>query len=95
MKFRPAFNGLDRDRLEEMAAAGDRIKEAYPLLQQANANVVGRILAHQGTFFAFDHYPRGDVYDDESHGRYYYHALRGETGEHRNLSYLPARRRHP
>jgi len=42
--------------------------------------VVGQTIANQGTFYEMDHYPSGDVYDDDSHGQYYYHAHRG--GEH-------------
>jgi hypothetical protein len=82
MKFKPRFEDLPRERLEDMAEAGARIEESYRLLRKAGANVVAQVLAHQGTFFEFDHYPKGDVYDDETHSQYYYHAHRGETGEH-------------
>lgn len=82
MKFKCKFDDLPRDRLEDMAAAGAEIREIYRLLRKTSANVVGQVLAHQGTFFEFDHYPKGDVYDDETHSQYYYHAHRGETGEH-------------
>lgn len=82
MKFKTKFDDLPRDRLEIMAAAGAEIQEAYRLLRKSDANVVGQVLAHQGTFFEFDHFPKGDVYDSESHSQYYYHAHRGETGEH-------------
>lgn len=82
MKFKPRFQDLPRERLEEMAEAGARIDESYRLLRKADTNVVAQVLAHQGTFFEFDHYPKGDVYDDETHSQYYYHAHRGETGEH-------------
>lgn len=82
MKFKPRFEDLPRKRLEDMAAAGARIEECYRLLRKAGTNVVAQVLAHQGTFFEFDHYPKGDVYDDETHSQYYYHAHRGETGEH-------------
>lgn len=76
------FSGLPRERLEEMAAAGAEIVEACRLLRKTGANVVGQVLAHQGTFFEEDHYPKGDVYDDETKSQYYYHAHRPETGEH-------------
>jgi len=82
MKFKTKFDDIPRDRLELMAAAGASIQEAYRLLRKSDANVVGQVLAHQGTFFEFDHFPKGDVYDSESHSQYYYHAHRGETGEH-------------
>ena len=77
-----AVNGLGREPLVEMAAAGDVIGECYRLLGKTNANVVGQCLAHQGTFYEFDHYPGGDVYDHEFHTQYYYHAHRPEAGEH-------------
>ena len=75
---------LPRETLEHMAAAGASIQECYRLLRKANANVVGEVLKGQGEFFEWDHYPKGDVYDSETHAQYYYHAhpveLRG--GEH-------------
>ena len=82
MKFKLKFEDLPRERLEDMAAAALEIEESYRLLKKAGANVVGQVLANQGTFYEFDHYPSGDVYDDETHSQYYYHAHRGETGEH-------------
>jgi hypothetical protein len=46
--------------------------------------VVGELLRGHGEFYEWDHYPPGDVYDNETHSQYYYHAhpveLRG--GEH-------------
>lgn len=82
MKFQYGFDHLPRRRLDEMAEAGVRVEQSYRLLRKVGANVVGEVIAHQGTFFEFDHYPRGDVYDNETHSQYYYHAHRGETGEH-------------
>ncbi len=82
MKFKLKFEDLPRERLEDMAAAALEIEESYRLLKKASANIVGQVLAHQGTFYEFDHYPSGDVYDQETHSQYYYHAHRGETGEH-------------
>jgi hypothetical protein len=42
------------------------------------------VLRGQGEFYEWDHFPKGDVYDPETHSQYYYHAhpaeLRG--GEH-------------
>ena len=82
MKFKLKFEDLPRERLEDMAAAALEIEESYRLLKKASANIVGQVLAHQGTFYEFDHYPSGDVYDQDTHSQYYYHAHRGETGEH-------------
>ncbi len=75
---------LPRDRLEDMAAAGAEIIECYRLLRKTSDNVVGDVLRGHGDFYEWDHYPPGDVYDNETHSQYYYHAhpaeLRG--GEH-------------
>lgn len=71
-------------QLQAMAEAGSRILECVRVLKKTNDNVVGEVLRHQGEFYEWDHYPKGDVYDWESHSQYYYHAhpveLRG--GEH-------------
>ena len=75
---------VPRDRLEDMAAAGSEILECYRLLRKTNHNVVAEVLRGEEEFFEWDHYPKGDVYDNETHSQYYYHAhpveLRG--GEH-------------
>jgi len=77
-----ALAALSRERLEEMRFAGETIQDCFRLLKKADQNVVGQCLAHQGTFYELDHYPKGDVYDSEHHAQYYYHAHRKESGEH-------------
>ncbi len=77
-----AISALSRERLLEMRSAGAAIHESYRVLQRASQNLVGQCLAHQGTFYELDHYPKGDVYDSISHAQYYYHAHRPESGEH-------------
>ena len=76
------LRGLGRRRLDAMVAAANEVYECYRVLGKANANVVGELLRGQGTFYEWDHYPKGDIYDDETHGQHYYHAHRGEHGEH-------------
>ena len=71
-----------KDELERMLVAGEEILKCHRVLHRADLNIVGECLKHQGTFYEFDHYPDGDVYDDESHAQYYYHAHRGIEGEH-------------
>ena len=71
-----------RDELMAMAGAGAEVKECLRVLGKADLNVVGECLRDQGTFYEFDHYPDGDVYDQETHAQYYYHAHRGVAGEH-------------
>ncbi len=82
MKPKTKLNGLPREQLEEMAAAGAEIEECYRLLAKTNANVVGQCLANQGTFYEFDHYPAGDIYDDDYGSQYYYHSHREDEHGH-------------
>jgi hypothetical protein len=71
-----------RPRLLAMAEAAAVIEDSYRVLSKAGTNIVAQCLAHQGTFYELDHYPKGDVYDAEFHTQYYYHAHRPESGEH-------------
>ena len=74
------LRGLPAAELEAMAAAGERVLECHRVLAKSGSNVVAEVLRGQGTFYEFDHYPAGDVYDPESHSQYYYHSHR--EGEH-------------
>ena len=65
---------LPTERLEDMAAAGAEVLEVYRLLRKSGDNVVGEVLRGQGEFYEWDHFPKGDVYDPETHSQYYYHA---------------------
>jgi hypothetical protein len=76
----PDLSRLDRHRLEAMGAAGDEVAECMRVLRKANLNLVGEVLKGQGQFFRLGHYPKGDVFDRETHSQYYYHAHR--DGEH-------------
>ena len=69
-------------QLETMAAAGERILECYRVLQKSNSNVVAEVLRGQGTFYELDHYPKGDVYDFETHSQYFYHSHRSNEHGH-------------
>ncbi|MBI2585135.1 MAG: hypothetical protein HYW28_04570 [Rhodospirillales bacterium] len=71
---------LPATELEAMAAAGERVLECHRVLAKSGSNVVAEVLRGQGTFYEFDHYPAGDVYDPETHSQYYYHSHR--EGEH-------------
>jgi hypothetical protein len=68
------FSTLDAAALAVMAEAGEEIVEIHRVLAKTGDNVVGELLRGQGTFYEWDHYPPGDVYDSETHGQYYYHA---------------------
>ena len=82
----PAFSLLTMTQLQAMQRAGLEILECYRVLQKAGMNLVGEVLRdtlNKGeTFYEFNHYPKDDVYDRDSHAQFYYHAHRGEVGEH-------------
>ena len=75
---------LSRDRLRTMAAAGREVVRCQEVLARTNDNIVGELLRHQGTFYEWNHYPAGDVYDRQTHSQYYYHAhpQSQRSGEH-------------
>ncbi len=76
------FRALPRARLKRMSKAADDVLEALRVMGKAGTNPVAQVLKHQGEFLESDHYPKGDVCDDDSAAQYYYHAHRAETGEH-------------
>lgn len=78
----PGLSVLPGERIATMLTAGEEVIECMRVLARAELNIVGECLKHQGTFYEYDHYPNGDVYDDHSHAQYYYHAHRGAQGEH-------------
>ncbi len=71
---------LPREQLVAMANAGEEVLECYRVLRKSNTNVVAEVLRGQGEFYELDHYPKGDVFDSESHSQFYYHSHR--EGEH-------------
>ena len=76
---------LPTEELEAMAAAGQEIVDVHRVLAKTGDNIVGELLRGHPTFYEWDHYPTGDVYDHETHGQYYYHAHPPEQrfpGEH-------------
>jgi hypothetical protein len=75
---------LDHDTLKEMLAAGKDVLECYRVLKKTNDNIVGELLRDVGTFFQWQHYPKGDIFDRDSHSQHYYHAHpKGQRpGEH-------------
>lgn len=77
-----ALEALGTACLEQMAHAADEVLEALRVLGKAGTNPVAQILRHQGEFVELDHYPKGDIYDEETGSQYYYHAHRPESGEH-------------
>jgi hypothetical protein len=70
----PNLGAVPRSQLEAMAEAGAEVIEVHRVLAKTGDNVVGEVLRGTGTFYEWDHYPPGDVYDQESHAQFYYHA---------------------
>jgi hypothetical protein len=68
------FDSLPSEDLEVMALAGQQVVEVYRVFAKTGDNVVGELLRGHDTFYEWDHYPKGDVYDRETHSQYYYHA---------------------
>jgi hypothetical protein len=69
-----ALDSLSTGVLEGMAEAGAEAVEVHRVLAKTGDNIVGELLKNNGTFYEWDHFPPGDVYDHETHGQYYYHA---------------------
>ncbi len=78
------FSKLSTAELAEMLRAGERVRECYRVLAKTDDNIVGELLKGAGTFYEWNHYPDGDVYDHDSHAQFYYHAHSAEErpGEH-------------
>jgi hypothetical protein len=72
------------ETLERMLEAGREVLEWRRILNKSNDNIVGVVLKHEGAFYILDHYPKGDVYDSETHAQWYYHAhdKKERPGEH-------------
>ncbi len=64
-------------RLRMMLRAGEVVREVERVLAKTGDSVVGEVLRGHRAFYEWDHYPRGDVYDGESHAQYFYHAHPG------------------
>jgi Domain of unknown function (DUF6969) len=75
---------LSTAELTEMLEAGGRVRECYWALAKTDDNIVGELLKGSGTFYEWNHYPDGDVYDHDSHSQFYYHAHPADErpGEH-------------
>ncbi|TNF13558.1 MAG: hypothetical protein EP320_09275 [Rhodobacteraceae bacterium] len=82
----PAIERLPRARLEEMHDAAETVLECETVLAKSSMSVVSEVLRGQGDFLTWERYPRGDVFDTETHCHYFYHAhdaremAQGENG---------------
>jgi len=71
---RTKLEDLDHATLSGMLEAGKDVLECYRVLKKTNDNIVGELLRDTGTFYQWQHYPKGDIFDRDSHSQYYYHA---------------------
>jgi len=78
------FEGLPLERLLDMRGAGEQVMECFRILNATGDNIVGELIKDVETFYEWNHYPDGDVYDPVSHSQFYYHAHPPEErpGEH-------------
>ena len=78
------LDGLPRDILAAMLEAGREVLEWRRILAKTGDNVVGLVLRYEGPFYILDHYPKGDVFDPDSHAQWYYHThdKKDRPGEH-------------
>ncbi|MCC9626097.1 hypothetical protein LPB41_30880 [Thalassospira sp. MA62] len=65
---------FSKSALEKLLAAGRDVMECHRVLTVTSDNIVGELIKHAGTFYEWNHYPEGDVYDRQSHAQFYYHA---------------------
>jgi hypothetical protein len=80
----PPLDSFSASELEAMREAAEAILECHRVLKKTNHNIVSELLRDKGTFYQWDHYPAGDVRDNDSGSHYYYHSHRidGEKVEH-------------
>lgn len=57
------------------------VDECYKLLSKTQSNVVWEILRQSDAFYEWNHYPKGDVHDNDTHSQYYFHAHPQEEGK--------------
>ncbi len=80
----PWLDHLPAATLAAMLDVGREVLEWRRILAKTGDTVVGVVLRHEGPFYLLDHYPKGDVFDPDSHAQWYYHAhdKKDRPGEH-------------
>jgi len=68
------FSSLSPGELTAMLEAGGKVLESIRVLENTGDNIVGELLNDSATFYEWNHYPDGDVYDPRSNAQFYYHA---------------------
>ncbi|MEQ8388603.1 MAG: hypothetical protein RIE22_07810 [Alphaproteobacteria bacterium] len=83
-----ADNLLIQPSPDESAPPAAWLRESlfwHAILARTGDNIVGELLKGNDAFYEWDHYPENDVYDEQTHAQYYYHAHPVEDrveGEH-------------
>jgi hypothetical protein len=57
-----------------MLEAGLAVLNCHRVLARTGDNIVGELIKGHETFYEWDHYPPGDVYDSDHDSQFYYHA---------------------
>jgi len=57
-----------------MYRAAATVLRCHKVLRKSSLSVVSEVLRGQGDFLTWERYPKGDVFDPESHSHYFYHA---------------------
>lgn len=79
-ELKERLSKLDTQTLEKMKHSGLEVVKWQNLLDKVGATVVSELVPDFDPFFAREHYPYDEVYDNETHSLYYYHSHR--PGEH-------------
>lgn len=69
-----SLQSLSDDRIRSMLEAGQMVLNCHRVLAKTGDTIVGELLKDYEGFYEWKHYPRGDIYDPESHCQYYYHT---------------------
>ena len=62
---------LPRRTLLDMRDAGERVLECHRILDNTDDNIVGELIKNVETFYEWNHYPDGDIYDSITHSQFY------------------------
>ncbi len=77
--------GLSDEKRQEIIDAGEVVNECVRVLSQTKHNIVNELLRFESKFTEWQHIPKGDVYDKNSHSQFYYHAhskAKDKSGPH-------------
>jgi len=68
------------EQLESMRASGLQVVHWKQILDKVDATIISEVVPERDPFFAREHYPYDEVFDEETQSLYYYHSHR--PGEH-------------